>query len=106
MTSPYSLPDYRSRFFEYKILTKIKGEPTIETIAKLHKEVKRNAQKIPTTLGGGQNGYLALVIPPNVYNNIPGTTPFIRPQNPGPFVPTPRLQPRIATRNQPAAYDN
>ena len=102
MTSPYSLPDYRSRFFEYKTLTKIIGEPTIDTIVKLHKEIKRNAQKVPTTLGGGQNGYLGLVIPTNIYNNIPGTAPFIRPENPEPFAPTPRLEPRMRTRNQPA----
>ena len=100
MTSPYSLPDYRSRFFEYKTLTKILGEPTIDTIAKLHKEIKRNAQKVPTTLGGGQNGYLGLVIPQDIYNSIPGTRPFIRPQDPGPFVPTPRRIARVITRGQ------
>ena len=37
---------------------------------------------------------------------MPGTTPFIRPQNPGPFVPTPRMHPRIGTTNQPAAENN
>ena len=46
---------------EYKTLTEILDEPTIYTIAKLHREMKRNAQKIPTILGGGQNGYLGLV---------------------------------------------
>ena len=98
MSSPYSLPDYRSRFFEYKTLTKIVGEPTIDTIAKLHKEVKRNAQKVPTTLGGGQNGYLGLVVPAQVYNVIPGTRPFYRPQDPGTFTPTPRRVARVTTR--------
>ena len=99
MTSPYSLPDYRSRFFEYKTLTKILGESTIDSIARLHKEVKRNAQKILTTLGGGQNGYLGLVIGQNLYNNVRGTRPFLRPEDPGPFSPTPRRVARAVTRN-------
>ena len=100
MTSPNSLPDYRSSYFEYKSLTKILGEPTIDSIAKLHKEIKRNAQKVPTTLGGGQNGYLGLVIPTDVYNAIPGTRQFHRPQDPGVFTPTPRRVARIITRGQ------
>ena len=98
MTSPYSLPDYRSRYFEYKNLTKILGEPTIDSIAKLHKEVKRNAQRVPTTLGGGQSGYLGLVVTPEVYNTIPGARPFHRPQDPGVFTPTPRRVRRVVTR--------
>ena len=105
MTSPYSLPDYRSRYFEYKNLTKILGEPNIDSLAKLHKEVKRNAQKVPTTLGGGQNGYLGLVIPQNIYNNIRGSRPFNRPQDPGTFTPTPRRVARVTTRGAAIAND-
>ena len=100
MTSPYSLPDYRSRFFEYKTLTKILGEPNIDTIARLHREIKRNAQKVPTTLGGGQNRYLALIIPAATYNQIPFTRSFIRPEDSGVFTPTPRRVVRVATRGQ------
>ena len=74
------------------------GEPTIDSIAKLHKEVKRNAQRVPTTLGGGQNGYLGLVVTPEVYNTIPGARPFHRPQDPGVFTPTPRRVRRVVTR--------
>ena len=98
MESSYSLPDYRSRFLEYKTLTKILGEPTIDTIAKLHKEVKRNTQKISTTLSGGQNGYLGLVIPAQVYNAIPGTHSFLRPQDPRTCIPTFRRFARVTTR--------
>lgn len=60
--------------------------------------MKRNAQKVPTTLGGGQNGYLGLVVPAQVYNAIPGTRPFYRPQDPGTFTPTPRRVARVTTR--------
>ena len=107
MTSPYSLPDYRSRFFEYKTLTKILGEPNIETIARLHREIKRNGQKVPTTLAGGQTGYLGLIIPAATYNEIPFTRPFtrpfIRPEDPGVFTPTPRRVVRVITRGQAVA---
>ena len=53
MSAVYNLPNYRDKYFEYKDLTKIHGQPTIDTIAKLLRETKRNAQRVPTTLGGG-----------------------------------------------------
>ena len=41
-----------------------------------------------------------MVIPQDIFNSIPGTRPFIRPQDPGPFVPTPRRVARVITRGQ------
>ena len=81
----YSIKNIYSHF-EYKELTKIVGEPTLDNILLLHRQVKRNAQSVPTVLGGGQLGYLALVLPENKYNSIPSSTPFIRPGDPGPFI--------------------
>ena len=72
----------------------------------MHKEIKHNAQQVPTTLGGGQNGYLGLVIPANIYNTIPGTIPFVRPQDPGPFSPTPRRVARVLRRGQAVVENN
>ena len=63
----------------------MEGEPTLDTILLLHRQVKRNAQSVPTALGGGQLGYLALVISKEKYDAIPNSTPFERPQDPGPF---------------------
>ena len=57
-------------------------------------------QKVPTTLGGGQNVYLGLVIPADVYNTIPGTRLFHRLKDPGTFTPTPKRVARIITRGQ------
>ena len=85
--SAYNLPDYRARYFEYKDLTKILGKPDVDSIVKLLREVKRNAQRVYTTLGGGQLGYLALCIENAYYNAIPGSTPFIRSVDPGVFNP-------------------
>lgn len=87
MSSPYNLPDYRERFFEYKDLTKIHGQPTIDSILQIVRQLKRNSQGVRTTLGGGQMGYLALVIDAASYNAIPGAVPFVRPLDPGLFTP-------------------
>lgn len=84
MLTSYSIKNIYSHF-EYKELTKIVGEPTLDFILLLHRQVKRNAQSVPTTLGGGQLGYLALVLPPAKYDAIPSSTPFTRPTDPGPF---------------------
>ena len=51
------------------------------------REAKRNAQRVYTTLCGGQLGYLALCIEVAYYNAIPGAIPFVRPIDPGTFSP-------------------
>ena len=53
----------------------------------MFRQLKRNAQCIPTRLGGGKHGYLALVLSTAKYNNITGTAAFNRPVDPGPFIP-------------------
>ena len=85
----YNLPDYRAKYFEHKDLDKIYGQPTIESIVKLLKQSKRNAQSVPTTLGGGQLGYLSLYFTAAEYNAITGAAAFTRPTDPGVFVPIP-----------------
>ena len=47
-----------------------------------------NAASVPTTLGGGNHGHLALVMNPARYLALSGGAPFIPPRNPGP-VPVP-----------------
>ena len=84
MLTSYSIKNIYS-YFEYKELTKIEGKPTLDTILLLHRQVKHNAQSVPTTLSGGQLGYLALVISKEKYDAIPNSTPFERPRDPGQF---------------------
>ena len=91
--SAYNIPDYRTKFFEYKDLDKIHGQPTLQALVKLLRQLKRNAQKVPTTLGGGQLGYLALILSVADYLSIPGSAPFHRPTDPGVFTPIPHLVP-------------
>ena len=86
MASPYNLPNYATKYFEYKQLAKIHGKPSIESILQLFCQVKQNAQCVCIMLSGGQLGYFALVISPTVYNSIPNSTSFIRLVDPGPFI--------------------
>ena len=76
--------DYRSTYFEQKLITRIHGEPSYDTIKRLHNELKANAGRVPSNLGGGMHGHLALVISPTQYAMI-SNTPFVRPAHPGPF---------------------
>ena len=86
--SAYNLPDYWSEYFEYKTLHKIHGQTTLESLVILFQQLKRNAQKLQTTLGGGQLEYLALILPPATHNTIPNSTLFVRPTDPDIFSPT------------------
>ena len=42
-------------------------------------------QSVPTTLGGGQLGYLAIGIPTTVFDTLPNSRVFVRPVHPGDF---------------------
>ena len=74
-----------TELFEYKTLTPIVGKPTVDNLIVIFQQLKRNAQKIPSHLGGGKLGYLGLVLKGTVYNAMPTASPFSRPTEPGPF---------------------
>ena len=104
MSTPTGIRNYKT-LFQYPTLDKIHRQPTLDTILHLLCQCKANVQSIPTTLGGGQLGYLGLVISNEAYNSIPNTVSFIRPQHPGPFIvipPEPTRQTRLtSTTNTP-----
>ena len=79
---------YRATNFEYKVLDKIHGTPDIGSLVKVFRQLKRKSQSIPTTLGGGHLGYLALVLLPAAYTSIPNAAAFSRPTRPGVFTVT------------------
>ena len=56
--------------FPHEILTPIVGKPTHETVKLLRKEAYANAYENECTLGGGDNGYLGLIMPANEYRDI------------------------------------
>ena len=77
--------DYASSYFKYKTATPIRGEPTNKALKRLKLELQANASSVETDLGGGDHGYLGLVLTDQEYASIPGTEPFIAPMYPGPL---------------------
>ena len=63
-------------------ITKITGEPNYESLKNLKDQLKANAASIPTTLGGGNHGYLSLILSPAPYTTITANQ-FIEPVYPG-----------------------
>ena len=63
-------------------ITKITGEPNYESSKYLKNQLKANAASIPTTLGGGNHGYLGLILSPATYTTITATQ-FVEPIYPG-----------------------
>ena len=86
--------NYNATYFETKVVTKIHGEPTYEEIKRLHNVLKANAGRVPSVLGGGRNGYLALVISPTQYAMVSNVA-FNRPLHPGQLI----LPPGISDMN-------
>jgi len=69
--------------FPHSTFPKQEGEPTYEKIQAIHKLAAANAASVETTRGGGQHGYLAIVLEPATYTTLTGAT-FMPPTNPGP----------------------
>ena len=81
--------NYKDFFLEHPFLTTIRGEPTHETLHHLKNKLKANASSVTNTLGGGNHGYLGMVLTPVDYCRIAPKNPFTRLPNPGILVPNP-----------------
>ena len=77
--------DYLKTYFEYPELTKIHDSPDFASLKKIKDELKSNAARVPTNLGGGAHGHLGLILTPAEYALI-SATPYVRPVHPGPLV--------------------
>ena len=77
--------NYRTEYFEHVDLTPIVGEPDFISLNRLKNELKRNAQNVPCILGGGNHGFLGLILTPAEYNTIAPGTPFNNQPHPGPL---------------------
>ena len=75
--------------FPHPTLTPIEGKPSTATLNLLKKELYANAMSKPSLLGGGNHGFLALVMSPARYATLNGTQPFIDPVHPGVQAPHP-----------------
>ena len=59
--------NYVENYFRVKVLSKIHGEPNFENLKTLRNQIKANAGTVATHLGGGQLGYLGLLLSPAEY---------------------------------------
>ena len=75
--------DYASTYFPYPIPTPIQGEPTYKSIKRLKNELRANASSVDTDLGGGDHGYLGLILNEVEYTRVAPQTPFLAPDFPG-----------------------
>ena len=69
--------------FPHSAFPKQEGEPTYNKIQAMHKLAAANTSSIETTRGGGQHGYLAIVLEPATCTTLTGAT-FMPLTNPGP----------------------
>ena len=61
--------------------------PTVEAIRVLRSELYENAASVRSQYGGGQNGLLGMLMPPEEYETIAPGMPFELPQD-GPVIQT------------------
>jgi hypothetical protein len=74
--------NYRENYFQHPSLTKIIGDPTYTSLAKLEKECKANGKSVRSTLGGGNQGHLGLVSSALAYERVSPGVPYNRPALP------------------------
>ena len=79
MTTPESLIES----FPNPDVPKIEGRPTYESIANLKTLLSANAASVQSGRGGGNNGYLGIVLSDAVYTTV-SATPWVNPPYPGP----------------------
>ena len=93
--APYNV-DYRQTLFETTTLPKHTGEPTFEILRNLHNLLKTNSSDVLTSLGGGNHGYLGLLLSDARYALV-SPAPFIRPIHPGILVIPPATTQHMAS---------
>ena len=73
--------DYARTYFKYPNPTPINGKPTNKSLKRLKAELRANASSVDTDLGGGDHGYLGLILTDAEYANV-AATPFLPPNFP------------------------
>ena len=71
-----------SQFFLHPVLPNVYGEPSYITIYDTKQKLRDNASHVPSTLGGGKHGLLALTMPPAEYHGLTGHH-WVNPAHPG-----------------------
>ena len=65
--------DYAASYFKYKTPTPVQGAPTNKTLKRLKQELRANASSVESDLGGGDHGYLGLVLTDPEYTTVSPT---------------------------------
>ena len=65
--------DYAASYFKYKTPTPVQGAPTNKTLKRLKQELRANASSVESDLGGGDHGYLGLVLTDPEYTTVSRT---------------------------------
>ena len=73
-------------YFEYKLLTKIVGEPNFDKLHVLFRELKADTVAVPCTLAKGSKGYLGMMVTAAQYATVEPGTLFVPSNVPGPLV--------------------
>ena len=91
--------DYITECFPNQCIARMQGEPLHKSIKKIKKLIIENAASMHSNLGGGNLGYLGLVVSPAKYLIISGGTTFNEHPNALilPIIPAGSTQPQIAT---------
>ena len=63
--------------FEHQTILPYTGEPDYDAIKSVHDKLNANVASIPSTLGGGQNGLLGLIMSDATYLLV-STTTFVK----------------------------
>jgi hypothetical protein len=91
--------DYINRHFQFPELSKIHGEPTYEALQIIKDELKANATSVQSSLGGGANGHLGLILTPVEYARI-SNTGYTAPPFPTLVIPPNATGPIISQANR------
>ena len=85
--------DYAGSFFKYKTSTPIQGTPTNKTLKRLKADLRANASSVESDLGGGNYGYLGLVLTNEEFASITPPPPLFTPPH---FPPTLTIPPTVS----------
>ena len=78
-----NITHYRDFYFEHKNLTRISGEPTFASLHKVLLEFKADVVSVPSQLGGGDHGFIVIILSNTTYTTLATISPFITPVQPG-----------------------
>jgi hypothetical protein len=95
-----TVPTVESILAGFTNLPRISGEPTFEDISIARQHLNQNCMNIQSYYGGGNHGYLGLVMTEVEYlMQIPGVTGYTHPMNPGATAEIPDAATPVAAQN-------